>query len=197
MSPALPALAAFPPRPGSHQALMQPCQHPAGPDSQPRDSTVQEPDICPPPLPPCPGTRHVQPRGGSSRAAPASFHPRAQRGAQQAPALCPAPGASQISHPKLPRSSQAERAPCAPSKPTCVRDDSHDLGTRSMKQGNLLCRDPSLRHTSRDEMLQLAVTRGDKNTGTKSRGLFSTWANAFEHLHCLVIKRSLWQKQDV
>lgn len=104
---------------------------------------------------------------------------------------------SAISHPELPCTNQAERAPRAPSKPTCVCDDSHDLGTRSRKQGNLLCRGPSLRHMSRDEMLQLAVTRGDENTGTKSRGLFSTWASAFEHLNCLVIKCLFWQKRDV
>lgn len=191
MSPTLPAPAAFPPSPGSHQAPMQSCQLPAGPDSQPRDSRVQEAGVCLPLLPPCPGTRHVQPRGGSSRAAPASF----QHSAQQDPTLCTAPSA--ISHPELPCTNQAERAPCAPSKPTCVCDDSRNLGTQSRKQGNLLCHGPSLRHTSRDEMLQLAVTRGDENTGTKSRGLFSTWANAFEHLNCLVIKCLLWQKRDV
>lgn len=95
MSPALPAPAAFSPSPGSHQAPMQPCQLPAGPDSQPCGSRVQEAGVCPPLLPPCPDTHNIQPRGGSSRAAPASF----QHSTQHDPTLCPAPSASQVQSP--------------------------------------------------------------------------------------------------
>lgn len=69
---------------------------------------------------------------------------------------------------------------------------SRNLRAQIGKCGNLLLHIPSCKHASRDEIFQPLTTRRDGQMGTKSRGLFSMWANPFRHLHRLAIKQPIW-----
>lgn len=63
------------------------------------------------------------------------------------------------------------------------------------KHGNLLLITPSHKHPSSHEIFQPLTTGRDEQIGTKSKGLFSMWANPFKHLHSPSIKQLIWPKK--
>lgn len=65
---------------------------------------------------------------------------------------------------------------------------SQDLRAQVRKRGNLLRSTLSHKNKPRDKVFQPLTAGRDEQMGTKSRGLFSVWANPFECLHSPAIK---------
>lgn len=125
----------------------------------------------------------------------ASFCLHAQRRAERDLALCPGlrvppqPGELLLHQGCTGHAELCSRATSDPSELIFIYNVSWDLRAQVRKWGNLLLGTLSRKNTSRDETFHtILTTRRDEQMGTKSRGLFSMWANPFEHLHSPAIK---------